>query len=102
MGGPMITIAVRDEFVDGLTSPECVRLLENALPDDWAEAISRVLTEPDEARELADRARQQIAQEHPVSRQVQVLFETYERILTGGALKIGSVRKDDETEPPPS
>lgn len=89
MAHPMFTVAARDPLLPELSSKPCARIVDAPEdPEAWIDAIQEILSDADEARRLAARAREQVAEDHPMSRQITLLHDVYEKILTGGALKL--------------
>lgn len=87
MAWPMITLAVRDPLVDFLNEDDWAILLPDSDPERWSRAVQYVLDHPENGQRLASRARSGVAQNHPMSRQVLLLQDCYERIVSAAALK---------------
>ena len=87
MACPMITIAVRDAVVDFLNEDDWSILLPESDPERWTRAVEYVLEHPENGQRLAARARLGVARNHPMSRQVLLLQDCYERIVAAASLK---------------
>lgn len=89
MAAPLTTLAVRDPYVDILQQNPCALLLdETADESDWQAALESVLCDVSQAAVFCNEARAWISKRNGVSRQVEILADTYDRIITGGAHSI--------------
>lgn len=90
MASPLATAAVRDPYVDILHEDTCACLLDDSADETaWKGALDVLLTQPARLDAVCRNARTWIAQHHGVSRQIEVLADSYDRIVTGGARPIG-------------
>lgn len=88
MSIPLVTISVVDQYVDILQDPESTYLLESPSDSDWVESINLCVQDSEKTRQYSLNTRSRIINEYPVSRQINILSESYEKIVTGGSFQI--------------
>jgi len=64
-------------------------VLERTGATEWCDAVCRLVEDVAYARGLGRRARAAVARRHRMSRQIDLLHETYERIHHGDTLRLG-------------
>ncbi len=91
---PMQVISVVNESIDLLTPHELddtnngILLLDSGKPKAWATTLTTVLADPHATHKRVMLSRAIIEKRHTTSRQAMMLYETYETILTGDAVKL--------------
>lgn len=88
MALPTAAIVAKDPYLDVLEFEDVAYVIEDGLSHSWATAIRQILADPAKANERAARARQAVARHHATVDQGSRLVQTYDRILTGGAVTI--------------
>jgi len=90
MAVPMAVVSEVDECVEVLQDEESVFLIEpNSTKDNWVNVLDGVLSDRDRRQTVSDRGRDRMLNEHPMSRQVQVLAETYDQVVSGETYRLG-------------
>ncbi len=76
-------LATSDPYLDFLIDEETATLIDEPSPERWTRQLRRLTTETDEFRTIARTATEQIAESHRSTRQIHLLRETLERIVSG-------------------
>lgn len=84
MGLPVI--AARDPMLNMLVSGETALVVEEPEPEPWSEAIRKLLSSHDFARELGLAGRRYVQENHRSSDQVAALLETLGQVVHGGSI----------------
>lgn len=82
------TIAVTDPLSDVLREPGFAKLLKRPTPEQWAQTLREALEEPSITREWAAAGRTMVAQRFSMNRQIEILFDSYTTIVSGGTSKL--------------
>ncbi len=93
MASPMVPILRYDPFVSQPVDRDGGRLLEGSSSGIWSEVLDEVIANKEHGRVLSDGARDWVAATHRMSGQVAKMFDAYELILTGGAVRLPGQNK---------
>lgn len=78
MATGMAVVAASDPMLAGVLHPQTARLIDRPDGDAWAEAVSRLLDDPEQARLLGASARQYVKERHRASAHVAAVLDAYE------------------------
>lgn len=86
-----VPIVARDDPTLGLlVAGRTASIVKDLRIDSWMDAMRRIISEPQFARQLARNSRAWIDQKHRSSRQAHDLFLTLERTVTGGTYRFAA------------
>jgi hypothetical protein len=84
-------IAADDPHLDLAEAAPATTVLERSNTEAWAHAVHRILNDPSSAREAGRQGRQWVLENHDLDSHVERLVDTFQRILTGGAVRLEQV-----------
>ena len=85
----LAVVSAADPVLGFLQDGRTARLIAQADPSAWAEAIASLLDDPARARALGASAREFVRIEHRVSVHVAKVIDAYEWMTAGDAMRIG-------------
>lgn len=85
MGYSMPVIASKDRALDMLVADENAIVIDSPSAEQWSRHLIRLLSHPDLARQLGLAGRQCVAKSFGVNSQIERLFETFQKALSGDA-----------------
>jgi glycosyltransferase involved in cell wall biosynthesis len=81
----MPVIAADDPYLDMLVGDHTAIIVEEADPDEWADNLRRLFTDPDLARRIGEAARSRVAEHHRPEDHASRLSAAFQQVLSGGA-----------------
>ena len=86
MAAGMVVTALKDEYVDYLSTDETAILIETPIWDKWAHTLDDILHHPSRAVERALASRKKIQNDYTASRYIETVHLTYEKVIRGEVL----------------
>ncbi|MHC4588157.1 MAG: glycosyltransferase family 4 protein [Planctomycetota bacterium] len=81
----MPVVAGDDPYLDMLVADQTALIVEEADPDEWADNLRRLVTDPDLARRIGEAARSRVADHHRPEDHAKRLAAAFQQVLSGGA-----------------
>ncbi len=86
LAAPVVIIAANDPAIEALTASQAAFLLNNPTPDDWTNALTNVLKDPDVARRQALLGRPYVERDRQASAHTRAVLAAYEALANSGPL----------------
>jgi len=83
MASAMPIVARADRYLDMLIDEETALLVSKPDPQEWADRLASLISDPERARRLGRSARDFVTERHASGAQVTRLIDTLERVTTG-------------------
>lgn len=81
----MPVVAADDPYVDVLVHDQTALIVDHDSPEDWAEKLKMILTDPELSSRLIGTARELIGRRHHPAAQSDSLADAFQQVLSGGA-----------------